>query len=148
MTDRVAEAKYLEQIELRSLHLHSARHERGAGSLTDEVDLTSTGDIEPYLDEELAQLTYLVSMEYRIGEPEGAADDALATGAVQFAVTYDLIDGLVPTEAQCREFAYAGVVFQVHPYIREHVASMCTRSGIPPFMLPMLLHDASARDAD
>ena len=47
--------------------------------------------------------------------------------------TYALTDGFEPAEDQVMEFAYQGTVFQVHPYIREHVASMCLRSGLPTF---------------
>lgn len=148
MTDRVADAQYVRQIELRSIHLHAATHQRGTGRLTDEVDLTSKGELEPHLDEESGHLSYLVSMEYCIAEPGLSGDKAVASGSVAHTVTYDLLNDLKLTEEQVAEFAYAGAIFHVHPYIREHIAMMCTRSGIPPFVLPMLVHDPASRHDD
>jgi hypothetical protein len=144
VSDRVAAAEYLRHIELRSLHLHSAEHRRGFASVTDDVELKSDGELQHYFDEGDRTLGYLVSLNYVVSAPD--AENEVAKGSVAFVATYDVHEGCDLTEEQLQEFGHGGAVFQVHPYIREHVMSMCTRSGLPAYALPMLLHDPAARD--
>jgi hypothetical protein len=143
VSDRVAAAEYLRHIELRSLHLHSADHRRGYAPVTDDVELTSNGELQHYFDEEDLTLGYLVSLNYTVSEPD--AEDEVAKGSVAFVATYDVEAGCDLTEEQLREFGHGGAIFHVHPYIREHIMTMCTRSGLPAYALPMLLHDPAAR---
>ena len=135
MTDR----DYLSRLALRSIHLHSARHERGDGDPNVEMTISSRGALRPTTSPERELLAYKVSIEY-LFRGDGAGEESgseVASGAVTFLATYEVTgDALV--EDQIEDFAYNGVLFQVHPYLREHIASMCLRSGLPAYQLPLL----------
>ena len=85
-----------------------------------------------------SELTYLVDLSYKAVDED---QEPLVSGSVQFAVAYHLADDFVPSDEQLQHYGFGGVAFQVHPYLREHVMSMCTRAGLPPYALPILGRD-------
>jgi hypothetical protein len=89
-------------------------------------------------DQDEGVLTYVVGLNYRAIDED---HQPLIFGSVEFALAYHLEDGFEPTAEQLEHYAFGGVAFQAHPYLREHVMSMCTRAGLPPYALPILGRD-------
>jgi hypothetical protein len=140
----VTDTDYLRGITLLSVHMHSCSHERGPGDPSGEPNVETQGQLQPTTVED-GQLGYLVSLSYKIVNAD--SDDPIATGEVAYAATYSLADGLELTDVQVEQFGLQGVLFQVHPFLREHMATMCQRSGLVAYPLPILLHDLAEEGA-
>ncbi len=67
---------------------------------------------------------------------------------VSFAARYSLEDGFEPDDGTVEWFAWNGVVYQVHPYIREFISSATTRAGLPPAFLPVLVRQDLDADSE
>lgn len=137
---------FMRRLALVSVHMHGCTHQRGPGSVGTEHTVETGGEIQAIDNLPDGQVAYLVTLNYRIANTE--TEDEVAAGAVGFIAAYQLAEGPALTAEQIERFGQTGALFQVHPYIREHVATMCQRSGLTPYMLPMLFHnEAGAVDA-
>lgn len=146
MTDR----SYLRKVALRSIRMHSSRHERGEGAPSSDMSFSSQGSIQPNPRPESDILAYLVTVEYSFGgnvADETPSPNEVARGAMSYLATYD-VQGEPLTDEQEADFAFNGVLFQVHPYLREHLASMCQRSGLPTYQMPLLFRSDSDDNDD
>ena len=103
-----------------------------------QARVDTSGEIQAIDDLPEGQLAYLISLNYQI---QNDNEEQVAHGAVAYIAAYTVGDGPALTEEQIEAFGQGGALFQVHPYIREHVATMCQRSGLTAYVLPMLLHD-------
>lgn len=140
----MTDTDYLRGITLLSLHMHSCNHERGPGDPTAEPLVETQGQLQPTRIED-GQLGYLVSLSYKIVNAD--SEESIASGEVAYAATYSLADDLELTNEQVEQFGFRGALFQVHPFLREHLATMCQRSGLTAYPLPILLHDLADEDA-
>lgn len=124
--------------------MHQCSHERGPGDLNGEPLVETEGQLQPMRVAD-DQLAYLVRLSYKLANAE--TEEPIATGVVTYAATYELADGLDLSEEQVELFGRQGALFQVHPFLREHLATMCQRSGLAPYPLPILLHDIAEEES-
>lgn len=129
---------YLQRLTLRSIHLHSCTHTRGGASPTADARFESNGEVQPIAPPDADKIAYLVKIDYKFFPASEDEFEPIATGDAAFIASYDLDEGWRPTEDQVEHFAFNGVIFQVHPYIREHLSTICLKSGMAPYLLPML----------
>ncbi len=80
-------------------------------------------------------LDVLCTFEFRVatGSPESVAAEARFAYLISYAVTGDepLDDGDI------RAFAFANGTYHSWPYVREFLADLTGRMGLPPFTLPV-----------
>lgn len=122
----------------RAFHLESilmarCNAERGPGSMEGNLRLETEAQINAAQDGQ--SVTYVTTLKYQALDE---ADESLIAGSVELALSYRLEDGFEPSQEHLETYAYQAVAFQAHPYLREHVMSMCSRSGLPPIALPVL----------
>lgn len=130
--------RFAERLSLRSIHLHKCSQERGDGELGMKQTMEAEASLSP-VEWEDSDLAYTVTLQYHV---TNGNNGVLARGDVTFLAAYDLEAGAEPTEEEVRDYAFHGVVFQVHPFIREHVASMCQRAGLTPYLLPTMIRSS------
>lgn len=129
---------FVANFHLAAITMTRCSVERGPGRPDGSVELKTEASMRAERDGR--DLAYRVELDYSAVD---ANDQPVITGLVEFAVGYQLDDGFEPSEEQLEHYAFGGVAFQVHPYLREHVMSMCTRAGLPPYVLPILGRDES-----
>lgn len=137
-------------LRLQSIYLHSAHSTRASGDPSSLGELVTTGSINHQWvgDEALA---YLVSMEY---DQLDVAGDSVLKGTVHYVAMYEYTGSPdeLPDESQLEVYGLGGAAFQVHPYIRAHVADTAMRSGVSGVLVPILLrheiHDRYEFDQD
>lgn len=139
-----------QNLALETIFMHSSRSERGP------ADPNGPSNVETHAEvfwdwAGPNNLIYVVRLEYEVADDEGVAK---LSGAVEYVVAYSMTEGYKPPEEQLAAYSLHGVAFQVHPYLREHVADVCVRSGIAPAFIPILLREhaeieyTSAGDGD
>lgn len=134
----MTDTDYLNGISLRSVHMHSCSHERGPGDPSGQPEVETQGQLQATSSDD-GQLGYLVSLTYKILDSD--SKDPMATGEVVYYAAYELAEDLKLSDDQVQQFGLEGVLFQVHPFLREHMATMCQRSGLVGYPLPILLHE-------
>lgn len=65
-------------------------------------------------------------------------DDPVVTISCEFLVYYQLMDNSVATDDEVEIFCKSNALYNVWPYFREHVSSMCQKMNIPQLVLPLL----------
>jgi len=134
----VTEIEFVGRIHLVAITMVRCSVERGPGRLDGEVELSTEASMQAHRED--CDLTYRVRLDYKSVDADGVQ---ILTGMVEFALSYRLDEGFEPSDEELEHYAFGGVAFQAHPYLREHVMSMCTRAGLPPYILPILGRDAS-----
>jgi hypothetical protein len=134
----VSNIDFVANFHLAAITMSRCSVERGSGRPDGSVELKTEASMRA--DRDGSALAYTVRLQYSAVDPD---DQPLITGMVEFVLGYQLDEGFEPSEEQLEHYAFGGVAFQVHPYLREHVMSMCTRAGLPPYALPILGRDES-----
>lgn len=130
---------YLQSISLQSVHLHSCHHQRGPGVIDSDPVVDTRGTLQPVGGLDAGELAYVVTLKYAFQNSE--TDEEIASGEVAYVASYRVADEISLSEDQVHQFGNQGALFQVHPFLREHLATMCQRSGLVAYPLPILIHD-------
>ncbi len=130
----------MDRVELEAIFMRSASSERGPADPNGESFLETEARVlwdwaGP------ARLVYIVELMFDVVDSESMPK---LTGSVEYAACYHVSADYQPSPGELEFFSLHGVAFQLHPYLREHVADVCIRSGIAPVMLPILLRETSS----
>lgn len=125
-------------LALGAIVQHSVQCELGPGILDEGAQLLSSASMTGGINSEVEppQLVANPVLEWSVVNSRG---EAAISGKVTFAMIYSIIDGELPDPTEVNAFAMSSIAFQIHPYFRQHVADMCQRSGLPGYLLPMLV---------
>lgn len=74
------------------------------------------------------------------------SDEPILIADVTYVAEYGIADGHHPDERELQAFVSHGVLFQLHPYLRETISSLTSRAGLPAALLPILLHGTDDDD--
>lgn len=121
-------------LRLRDVLLHECQVHRGAatqlrpGNVEGDVSITAHSD-----DAEV--VLYLVRVDTRLHSTD---EQLIAHISITFAALYDsAVDSTTLPEKLLAQFSKAARL-DVHPYVRELLASLTTRMGLPTVTLPVL----------
>jgi hypothetical protein len=120
----------LDKLDLDALVLDECQVSRGdaedatPGKVESEIDVSFTYQ---------GNVVYTVSSQHRFMNADGTL---VVTIDATFAASYSY-DGPDPEDDELREYAQTALMIQVLPFIREFLASMTNRLGLPPFYLPL-----------
>ncbi|HKS98465.1 MAG TPA: hypothetical protein VJT31_02955 [Rugosimonospora sp.] len=120
-------------VELGAVVLHGCSVERGDADHTDPGKVSSDVDIHPSYDDD--GLVYLVSTTHRFDNKDG---QRIVDIASSFVAAYEAPSDVTFTEDEVEEHARTWVMPVVAPFIREFLASMTNRLGMPVFFLPLV----------
>src|SRR4051812_2599966 len=107
-----------ERLTLASIHMHSCSHARGDGAIVAEPTVATSGSMSKVATD-ANQLAFAVSTTYSAKDND---DRVIAEGEVTYVVVYDLDEGPAPEADEIEEYAHHGALFQVFPFVREHVS--------------------------
>ena len=68
---------------------------------------------------------------------QGSETKPILTGAIVYQASYRLPSTVQLDDADLSVFGNSTVVLAVHPFLRELLHSLTTRSGLPPLVLPL-----------
>lgn len=122
-------------LELRGIFLHECDVKRGDASHETPGRVSSHVGIEPNYDDGSSVLTYLMTASHRFNNSD---DQLVAEISVSMAALYDFRGEDEPAESAVQEFGKTNVMIHVTPFVREFLASMTNRLGLPVFYLPLL----------
>lgn len=122
----------VEDLTLHSIVLVSCKAKRGEADPEQHGEVTGAIKITKFQDAEL--LSYEVTGSYVFTTQD---DESIADIEATFAAIYNKLEDSTLPESDVDDFARS-VVFQVTPFLREILATMTNRMGLPPFYMPLL----------
>lgn len=128
-------SEVLEALELQVVYLHDCSIERTDTPSEAPPTKATLDSAFGHAEVDAGRLIYLVSLKC---EFRNDADDILLTLRVKLGAGYQVAPGTALETSDFEAYGNECVVFQVHPYLREFVASMTVRLGLPPYTLPIL----------
>jgi hypothetical protein len=133
------DAVLAQHLSLVSIHLQSCGQERGPGDGSDpNQSLESQGGMGLLEDVPEDRMGFGFTLDYTVRD---SAREIVLQGQAMYVVMYQRDEETAATLEQVEAYARHGALFQVYPFLREHVATMSQRAGLPTAVLPVLLHD-------
>jgi hypothetical protein len=130
-------ADIFRRFSLESIVLNETAVKRGTGDPTEPSDMRNSGNFQP-LEVADGKAPFLVGVRSELVDTEG---QSILQVEASYLLTYRVDPAWTPSDEELRVFATQGVLFQVHPYLREFIASITSRAGLPPALLPVLVRD-------
>lgn len=90
------------------------------------------------------RVTYLVRLDSVLSDVN---EEPILEVSTAFNASYGIDSDMPVTEELLDWWAWNGVLFQVHPYLREFLSSMTGRAGLPPAYLPLLVREVDAAES-
>lgn len=129
-------AKRVDIRDVQLVHAHFDRDDDGAAP----ADEPNPRSVEPEI---------VVDIDWSMSESGDALHYLVRFGASQnsppvfrvyafFRLTYQLVDGDMPTEGHLEQFGHWNATFNAWPYFREYVSSTANRAGLPRLVLPVM----------
>lgn len=72
------------------------------------------------------------------GIPKEKREDLVVAIHCEFLVYYEITDELDISDEELKIFCESNALYNVWPYFREHVSSMCHKMNIPQLFVPLL----------
>jgi hypothetical protein len=129
------DATFVDALELRAIVLDECTVTRGKANHDTPGELKSSFAIEPSYDGEGRLLTYIVRADHEFINTD---EELVVEINVSMAVLYDVQGDVEPSEEAIEEFGSTSALTQATPFLREFLASMTNRLGMPVFYLPLL----------
>lgn len=121
----------LEALELELLVLDGCTVTRGEAEVVTAGEVQSSFEISPSTDDD--RIVYSIKTSHHFSNSE---DESLANIEATFVAIYSNAGELTRSTELVERFGTTTVLFQVIPFVREFLASMTNRLGIPTFYLP------------
>jgi len=124
-------------LDLQALTLHSCEvgHGEAEHLVPGSVDIEHTLTFERSDTDDTNRVIFLIETRSLF---KNSDDQVIADIAASFTAIYSLDDTASIADTDIESYGERMVLFQTYPFIREFLASMTNRLGVPTFFLPVL----------
>ena len=124
---------FVQDIELEAILLDECKVTRGVADDQEPGKASSEIDVEYTFDSGTA--FFLISTHTILSNEKG---QELAVVEASFAVLYSCTSDMqIPSETDIHAYTNGRLMLHVHPFVREFLATITNRMGLPTFYLPM-----------
>ncbi|MEV0136852.1 hypothetical protein AB0H83_51565 [Dactylosporangium sp. NPDC050688] len=120
-------------LELQAIVLDECAVKRGEGEVSEPGSVDSSIEVQSFREDD--DLQYVVKTSHTF---QNENNELIVTIDVSFAALYQVKDAERATESHLRRFGETRLMLHVIPFLREFLANMTNRLGIPTFYLPLL----------